>query len=125
VTLLAAAASAAVLAVLVGVWLAVRGVNALRARNSPSIVPNDLEAALARVARRSIEIAQDVSTLENRLIKLEHRETEREAQLADALQRYERMTKRLTMRADRQRPAQDETETGDLAAVIARRNGIR
>jgi len=118
VTLLAAAAAAAVLAVLVGVWMAVRSVNALLARNTPAIVPNDLEAAIARIARRSLDC-------ENRLIALEHRDAEREAQLADALQRYERMTKRLTMRADRQRATQDETETGDLAAVIARRNGIR
>jgi len=119
VTLLAAAASAAVLAVLVGVWLAVRGVNALRVENRPAIVPNDLEAAIARIARRSLDC-------ENRLIALENRDTEREAQLADSLQRYERMTKRLTMRADRQlRTEEDSTETGDLAAIIARRNGIR
>jgi len=118
VTAIVAAAIVGLALGILAVWRALQGISVRLTENGPAIVPNDLEAAIARIARRSLDC-------ENRLISLENRDAEREAHLADALQRYERMTKRLTMRADRQRATQDETETGDLAAVIARRNGIR
>lgn len=105
------------LTLLVSVGAAVFAVQkAVGRRNAPRTVPVDL-ATVTEAVRRIGE----------RLSDLERRGSERDAELADALVRFSRMTQRLAVRADRQKRAEEPTEApvSDLDFIRSRRNGIR
>lgn len=83
--------------------------------NEPRTVPVDVEMLTEAVRRQG-----------ERLGELERRGSERDAELADALDRFARMTQRLAVRADRdRRNATEPDDSGDLKAILARRNGLR
>lgn len=82
----------------------------------PRIVPNDLQGAVALLGAR-------LQAIENRLSDLETQQGRRDTELADALDRFGRMTQRLSVRADRAAKNGTENETGDLDRILARRRG--
>lgn len=93
---------------------------ALGARNAPQSVPVDGETVTEAVRLQGVRIRELSDALEALTLK----QAERDTELADALERFARMTQRLAMRADRAaRETPGEEDTGTLAAVIARRNG--
>jgi len=83
-----------------------------RTENEPEIIPADVGMMTDAIRRQAERIGD-----------LERRGSERDVELADALDRFARMTQRLAVRADR--AERENPSTGDLAHILARRNGVR
>lgn len=90
---------------------------AAQGNNEPGIVPLDNETLVEAIRVQGAKIRE----LTDSLAALELKQSARDAELADALERFARMTQRLAVRADRDKRNGAADDTGNLDAILARR----
>lgn len=90
---------------------------AVERENGPGIVPLDDETLREAVRLQGERIREITVALDSLTLA----QSKRDAELADALERFARMTQRLAVRADRDKRNGADDATGNLDAVLARR----